>query len=93
VSNRSPKAPTPAMALTVARAAAALDMSEDHFREHVAPELRWIRRGRKRVAVGQLLPPTGPEHSGPYPLIDSDWEFVVQCQRLIAHKTYENGGA
>ena len=42
------------MALTVARAAA-LDMSEDHFREHVAPELRWIRRGRKRVvAVAEL---------------------------------------
>ena len=55
MSDRSPKAPTPAMALTVARAAAALDMSEDHFREHVAPELRWIRRGRKRVvAVAEL---------------------------------------
>ena len=55
MSNRSPKATTPAMALTAARAAAALDMSEDHFREHVAPELRWIRRGRKRVvAVTEL---------------------------------------
>ena len=55
MSDRSPKAPTPAMALTVARAAAALDMSEDYFREHVAPDLRWIRRGRKRVvAVAEL---------------------------------------
>ncbi|HKH14531.1 MAG TPA: hypothetical protein VKA47_07740 [Solirubrobacterales bacterium] len=26
-------------------------MSEDHFREHVAHELRWIRRGRKRVVA------------------------------------------
>jgi hypothetical protein len=51
MSARSPKAPTPPLALTPARAAAALDMSEDHFRAHVAPELRWIRRGRKRVVA------------------------------------------
>jgi hypothetical protein len=31
--------------------------------------------------------------SVPYPLIDSDWEFVHQSQRLIAHKAYENGSA
>ncbi len=50
-----PAAPIPALALTVARAAAALDMSEDHFRAHVAPELRWVRQGRKRVvAVAEL---------------------------------------
>jgi hypothetical protein len=24
-------------------------MSEDHFREHVAPNVRWVRQGRKRV--------------------------------------------
>ena len=48
---RSPRAPIPPLALTPARAAAALDMSEDYFREHVAPELRWIRRGRKRVVA------------------------------------------
>ena len=55
MSARSPKASTPPLALTPARAAAALDMSEDYFREHVAPELRWIRRGRKRVvAVTEL---------------------------------------
>jgi hypothetical protein len=55
VSARSPKAPIPALALTAARAAAALDMSEDHFRVHIAPELRWVRQGRKRVvAVAEL---------------------------------------
>jgi hypothetical protein len=51
MSTRSPRAPTPPLALTPARAAAALDMSEDHFREPVAPELRWIRCGRKRVVA------------------------------------------
>ena len=52
---RSPRASILPLALTPARAAAALDMSEDHFREHVGPELRWIRRGRKRVvAVAEL---------------------------------------
>jgi hypothetical protein len=52
---RSPRAGVPPLALTPARAAAALDMSEDYFRDHVAPELRWIRRGRKRVvAVTEL---------------------------------------
>ena len=49
MSARSPRAPLVPLALTVARAAAVLDMSEDHFREHVAPELRWARSGRKKV--------------------------------------------
>jgi hypothetical protein len=55
VSVRSPKASTPPLALTAARAAAALDMSEDHFRAEVAPYLKWVRLGRKRiVAVTEL---------------------------------------
>jgi hypothetical protein len=55
VTERSPRAPIPPLALTAARAAGALDMSEDAFREHVAPELRWVRCGRKRlVAVAEL---------------------------------------
>jgi hypothetical protein len=55
MSARSPRAPIRPLALTPARAAAALDMSEDHFREHVAPALRWVRQGRKRVvAVTEL---------------------------------------
>ena len=55
MTGRSPRASISPLALTPPRAAAALDMSEDYFREHVAPELRWIRRGRKRVvAVTEL---------------------------------------
>ncbi|MEK6271478.1 MAG: hypothetical protein AABM42_02370 [Actinomycetota bacterium] len=55
MSVRSPKADVPSLALTAASAAAALDMSEDAFREHVAPELRWVRCGRKKlVAVREL---------------------------------------
>ena len=51
MTTRSPRASIPPLALSPARAAAALDMSEDHFREHVAPELRWVRQGRKRVVA------------------------------------------
>jgi hypothetical protein len=55
MSVRSPRAGVPSLALTAARAAAALDMSEDAFREHVAPELHWVRCGRKKlVAVREL---------------------------------------
>jgi excisionase family DNA binding protein len=33
----------------------ALGVSHDFFREHIAGELRWVRRGRKRlVAVAEL---------------------------------------
>jgi hypothetical protein len=45
----------PRLALRVGEAAQALGISEDHFAEHVAPELRWVRRGRcKFVAVEEL---------------------------------------
>jgi hypothetical protein len=55
MSGRRVTAPIPPLALTVARAAAALDMSEDHFREHVAPHVCWVRQSRKRVvAVAEL---------------------------------------
>jgi excisionase family DNA binding protein len=47
--------PSPRLALTVTEAAEALGVSPDHFREHIDRELRWIRRGRKRlVAVREL---------------------------------------
>jgi hypothetical protein len=33
----------------------ALGVSHDFFREHIASELRWVRRGRKKlVAVSEL---------------------------------------
>ena len=45
----------PRLALTVAEAAASLGVSDDFFREHVAPELRIVRAGRKRlIAVKEL---------------------------------------
>ncbi len=45
----------PRLALRVGEAAAALGVSEDYFAEHVAPELRWVRRGAlKLVSVQEL---------------------------------------
>lgn len=52
---RSPKAPVPRLALSIGEAAASLGVSADYFAEHVAPDLRMVRRGRKRlVAVAEL---------------------------------------
>jgi hypothetical protein len=51
------KLPTgiPRIALTPAEAAAAIGVGPDFFDENVAPELRVIRRGRKRlVPVSEL---------------------------------------
>ena len=43
------------MALRPGEAAELLGVSDDHFRAHIAPELRWVRRGRtKLVAVAEL---------------------------------------
>lgn len=43
------------LALTAMEAPAALGVSHDFFREHVASELRWVRRGRKKlVSVREL---------------------------------------
>jgi hypothetical protein len=55
MSARSPKAPVPRLALTIADAAAALGVSTDYFVEHIAADLRWVRRGRKKlVAVHEI---------------------------------------
>jgi excisionase family DNA binding protein len=46
---------TPRLALSPDEAAAVLGCSRDFFDEHVAPELRMVRRGRRRfVAVREL---------------------------------------
>lgn len=37
------------LALSSTEAAAALGVSPDYFRQHVAPELRIVRRGRHRL--------------------------------------------
>lgn len=45
----------PTLALTVTEAAAAVGVSDDFFRRHIAHELRWVRRGAKKlVAVSEL---------------------------------------
>jgi hypothetical protein len=51
-----PARPTvPRLALSPNEAAAALGVSRDFLDEHVAPELRWVRRGRRKfVAVAEL---------------------------------------
>jgi excisionase family DNA binding protein len=49
------RASVPRLALTAMEAAASLGVSHDFFREHIAPELRWARRGRKKlVSVREL---------------------------------------
>jgi hypothetical protein len=45
----------PRVALTPPEAAEALGCSAEFFRVHVDPELRWVRRGRKRfVPIAEL---------------------------------------
>jgi hypothetical protein len=45
----------PRLALTREDAADALGVSVDYFDDHVSVELRWVRRGRKKlVAVREL---------------------------------------
>jgi hypothetical protein len=43
------------LALSPDEAAAALGVSRDYLDEHVGPELRWVRRGRRKfVSVREL---------------------------------------
>lgn len=43
------------LALTAMEAPAALGVSDDFFRDHIAGELRWVRRGSKKlVSVREL---------------------------------------
>jgi excisionase family DNA binding protein len=45
----------PRLALSPDEAAAALGVSRDYLDEHIAGELRWVRRGRRKfVAVREL---------------------------------------
>jgi excisionase family DNA binding protein len=45
----------PVLALSPDEAAAALGVSRDYLDEHIAHELRWVRRGRRKiVAVTEL---------------------------------------
>jgi excisionase family DNA binding protein len=48
-------APIPRVCLTPPEAAAALGVGPDFFTEHVQPEVRVVRRGRKRlIPVSEL---------------------------------------
>ena len=48
-------APVPRIALSIREASAALGVSEDYFAAHVAPELRIVRKGRRKlVGVAEL---------------------------------------
>jgi len=47
--------PVPVLALSPEGAAAALSVGRTFFDEQIAPELRWVRRGRRKfVAVSEL---------------------------------------
>ena len=51
----SARAALPRFAFRVGEAAATLGVSEDHFARHIAPELKWIRRGAvKLVSAAEL---------------------------------------
>ena len=52
---RAAGARVPRLALTKAEAAEALGVSVDFLEQHVMPELRVVRRGRRRlIALGEL---------------------------------------
>jgi hypothetical protein len=49
------KAPPPRLALSPDEAAQALSISRDFFDTYVGPDLRWVRKGRRKfVAVKEL---------------------------------------
>jgi hypothetical protein len=53
MTTRSTKRPTSVTPIAVGAqdAAAMLGISRDHFERHVATELRWIRRGRRKLVL------------------------------------------
>ena len=53
----------PVLALTAMEAPAALGVSHDFFQEHIAAELRWVRRGRKKLVFVSELERWGAENA------------------------------
>jgi hypothetical protein len=45
----TPSRGLPRLAFRVGEAARVLGVSEDHFSRHIAPELRWVRRGAVKL--------------------------------------------
>jgi hypothetical protein len=56
-------AAVPRLALTAMEAPAALGVSHGFFKEHIAPELRWVRRGRKKLVFVAELERWGKENA------------------------------
>lgn len=48
-------APVPRLALTVEEACAALGVGEDFWREHIAPDVKIVRRGRRKLIAVRAL--------------------------------------
>jgi len=55
MSARPPRPEPPRLALSPEEAAAALGVSRDFFDEHVAPELRVVRRGRRKLYPVEVI--------------------------------------
>jgi excisionase family DNA binding protein len=52
---RTKRQAPPRLALSVTEASQALGISPDHFNRYVAPDLRWVRTGRKKlVAITEI---------------------------------------
>jgi hypothetical protein len=49
VSTENRKPPTPALALSVEQACAALGVGYDLWREHIEPDVRIVRVGRRKI--------------------------------------------
>jgi hypothetical protein len=45
----------PRLAFTAMEAPVVLGVSDDFFREHIAGELRWVRRGSKKLVAAREL--------------------------------------
>ena len=55
MSTLSAKPPTPALALSVEQACAALSVSWDTWRAHIEPDMRIVRIGRRKlIAVAEI---------------------------------------
>jgi hypothetical protein len=60
---RQPRPSTPALALTVEQACAALGVSWDTWDEHVAPDVRIVRLGRRKLVPVRELERWLDEHA------------------------------
>ena len=52
---RHPPRPAPRLALNVEEACAALGVSWDFWHDHIAPEVRIVRRGRRKLVAASEL--------------------------------------